>query len=141
VLATAILYAVLQEVWVHLTFAQAEFLATHRAVGLSLDAALIVVYLGSSAAAGVGHPRWVRATVLTVGSSVLLGAGFATLAGYVFQREAMFPDLGFFAQTVHSFPALLALAAVAAILALGPGWLSNRLLAWRRDRHARLGPV
>jgi hypothetical protein len=128
ILAAAVVYAGLQQVWVHLQFrapaAQSGSLAT-----IVLDTAFVLVYLATAFVAGLASDRWIATTLVVVGGSIVSGAVLGGIAGYVLQRERMFPDVGFFAQLLHVVPLLVAFAAAAAIVGLVPAWLTHRLVA------------
>jgi hypothetical protein len=141
VLGAAALYAAYQQIWMHLAFTRPEFWGAHPVIAASMDAVVILAFLVSAAAAGVRHERWVLATFAIVGGSLVLGAGFASLVGFVFQREIMFPDLGFIPQGAHALAPLSALAAGAAAVALAPAWVGHRLRRKQALRRAQPGSV
>jgi len=134
ILVAAALYASLQQVWVHFEFGEPRLAQAGSVIVIMLDAGFVLVYLATAFGAGLVSDRWIPTTLVVVGGSILTGAVVGGAAGYLLQRERMFPDVGFFAQALHVAPVLIAFAAAAAIVALGPAWLSRRFVATMRAR-------
>lgn len=129
----SILYAGLQQTWVYVVLGAPQTAETHPALVTLLDLAFVLVFVVSSTAAGLGDDRWVRGTIVVVGGSFLLAEGLGSVAGYLFQRQAMAMDVGLLSQLGHGSPLIIAAAVVATLVGLGPAWLGHRL---RRRRAA-----